>query len=66
MASKVFMWDAPDGFWYTQRSVADESQRSFVKHVRSKNALAINEFVLWIDEQKEEWEALWLQDEPLF
>ena len=58
----VYSWSAPDGYWYTQRTLELESERMFWKEIRSKNPNAIDRYVLWTDEQKAEWEELWLTE----
>ena len=62
MAKKIYTWNAPDGYWYTQRSLEIESQRMFWKSYTSKKENAINNLVLWTDAQKAEWEEIWLQE----
>ncbi len=62
MAAKIYAWDAPEGYWYTQRSLDNEAARTFIKSLRSKKANAIDAWVLWTDEQKEAWEAVWLNE----
>jgi hypothetical protein len=59
---KHYTWYAPEGYWYTQRSVADEHQRMFVRAISGKTENTINNWVLWTDEQKAEWEELWLTE----
>ena len=59
---KMKYWDAPDGLWYTQRSVEDEHSREFRKHLRSVNQNYVNSWVLWTDEEKAEWEQTWLTE----
>ena len=57
-----YQWHAPEGYWYTQRTLEIEQNRQFTKDVCGKTANAINNWVLWTDEQKAEWEELWLTE----
>ena len=59
---KRYTWHAPEGYWYTQRSLEVESQRMFVKEICGKTENTINAWTLWSDEQKAEWEELWLTE----
>ena len=59
---KHYTWYAPEGYWYTQRTLEDESQRQFFTAVAGKTENTINRYVLWTDEQKTEWEELWLTE----
>lgn len=59
---KHYTWYAPEGYWYTQRTLEDESQRMFFSAVAGKTENTINRYVLWTDEQKAEWEELWLTE----
>lgn len=63
---KHYTWYAPGGYWYTQRTLADERQRMFHSAIAGKTESTINNYVLWTNEQREEWEELWLQDEPTY
>ena len=62
MARKINSWDAPENYWYTQRTLEQESERTFRQHLRSANAHYIDDYVLWTDEQKAEWEMVWLTE----
>lgn len=52
--SEIHEWNAPSGFWYTEKGEREE--RSFVQHLRSQNEQFVDNYELWSDEQKEQWE----------
>lgn len=52
--AKIYKWDAPTGYWYTQKGEVDA--RSFVIAIRAKNEKAIEAYELWSDKKKQQWE----------
>ena len=52
--SEIHEWNAPNGFWYTEAEEVDI--RTFVQHLRSQDPHFVDNYQLWTDAQKEEWE----------
>lgn len=57
-----YRWHAPEGYWYTQRTVNSELERQFTPEVCGKTENTILNWVLWTDAEKLEWEELWLTE----
>ena len=53
--AKIYKWDAPEGYWYTQKG--ETETRSFVVAIRAKNEKAIEAYELWSDKKKQQWES---------
>ena len=60
--SEIHEWNAPDGFWYTEKGERDD--RSFLQHLRSQSAEFADNYELWTDERKEQWEKDHPEPEP--
>ena len=52
--NELHEWDAPNGYWYTEAEEVDV--RTFVQHLRSQDAHFVENYQLWTDAHKEEWE----------
>lgn len=52
--NELHEWNALDGYWYTEKGKREE--RSFVQHLRSQNEQFVDNYELWSDAQKEQWE----------
>lgn len=48
---------ANEGYWLTQKTLEDESQRGFWKRLYMAQSLTADDFDQWTDSQKAEWEA---------
>ena len=53
--------EAGTGLWYTQRNLEDEAFRTFIKKATLAFSVSENDYELWTDEQKQQWE----QQHPL-
>lgn len=60
--SEIHEWNAPGGYWYTENREREE--RSFVQHLRSQDEHFVNNYELWSDAQKEQWEKEHPEPEP--
>lgn len=52
--NEIHEWNAPIGYWYTEK--VEKEERSFVQHLRSQYEQFVDNYELWSDEQKEQWE----------
>ena len=54
MDNELHEWNATEGFWFTEKG--EHEQRTFVQHLRSQFNDFVDNFELWTDAQKEQWE----------
>lgn len=55
---------ANEGYWLTQKTLTNESERGFWRRLYPAVSLTESDFEQWTDEQKQQWEAEHPIDEP--
>jgi len=62
MEYEKHVWHLPIGQWYTQKTLNSGESRMFARDLANRDENAINNWEVWTNQQKEEWEQAHADD----